>query len=184
AVVVLTLPAIPAARRSLAQLKQIVSRPPARPLWARFWLDVVIMLLGLAFLARLLFFISGDLGQTVSLLVMNPRQLIQLILDSANQTGGLGDPLNLLGPALLLTGVALFWLRLFPTLMRLIDGIIRRNNGLTGPLSVWNVERDPGHYAQLVLLLIGTLALGTAAISLGATRDTGAWASARLATGG
>src|SRR5690606_8538964 len=52
------------------------------------------------------------------------------------------------------------------------------------PLAVWNVARDPSHYAQLVLLLIGTLALGTASLGLSATRDRGAWSAAERATGG
>src|SRR5581483_11659206 len=148
-VLVLALPAIPAARRSLAQFKQIAARPPVNPAWARVRLDLVLV-----------------------------------ILDSANRAGGLADPLNLIGPALVLTGVALLWLRLFPSLMRLMGRIVTRSDSLTGPLAVWNVERDPNHYAQLVLLLIGTLALGTAALALGATRDMGTWAAARLATGG
>jgi putative ABC transport system permease protein len=184
ALVMLTLPAISAARRSLAQYKQVISRPPTRPAWARFWLDIILILVGIGFIARLLFFVEGDLGNTLSLLVSDPGALIRLILDSASRTGGLGDPLNLIGPALLLTGVALLWLRLFPLLMRLIGMLIRRSNGLVGPLSIWNVERDPGHYAQLVLLLIGTLALGTAALALGATRDASTWAAAQNTTGG
>jgi ABC-type antimicrobial peptide transport system permease subunit len=183
-VIVLTLPAIPAARRSLTQFKQIVSRPPTRPAWARYSLDVILILVGIGFLARLLFFVGGDLAQTLTMLANEPRRLIQLLIDSANRAGGLGDPLNLIGPALLLTGVALLWLRLFPSLIRVIGKVIARLNTLTGPLAVWNVERDPGHYAQLVLLLIGTLALGTAALSLVATRDSGTWTAARLATGG
>lgn len=183
-VLMLTLPAIPAARRSLAQFKQAAARPPSKPLWSRFFLDFVLILLGIAFIARLLFYVEGDLQQTLSLLASNPQALIQLIIDSANRSGGLSDPLNLLGPALLLTGIALLWLRLFPALMRLIGAITGRSNGLTGPLAVWNVEREPGHYAQLVLLLIGTLALGTAALALGTTRDQGAWSVARTDTGG
>lgn len=184
AVLMLTLPAIPAARRSLAQFKQMSARPPSRPIWARFGLDLVLILVGIGFMARLLFFVEGDFSQTLGLLTSDPGRLIQLIIDSANRSGGLNDPLNLLGPALLLTGVALLWLRLFPLLMRLIGSILGRSNSLTAPLSVWNVERDPGHYAQLVLLLIGTLALGTAALALGSTRDQGAWTASRLATGG
>ncbi len=184
AVIVLTIPAIPAARRSLAQFKQMASRPPVQPAWARFNLDLILIVCGIGFVARLLFFISGDLGQTLSLLASDPRRLIVLILDSANRTGGLSDPLNLLGPALLLTGLALLWLRLFPVLIRLVGSVFTRQNNLTTPLAIWNVARDPGHYAHLVLLLIGTLALGTAALALGATRDQGLWTAARLETGG
>ncbi|MBE7514256.1 MAG: ABC transporter permease [Anaerolineales bacterium] len=182
--VMLTLPALSAARRSLAEFKQIAARPPDRPLWARYGLDIIFILVGLGFIARLLFFIEGDLGGTLALLFSNPGALIRLLLDSATRTGGLGDPFNLVGPALFLTGIALLWLRLFPLVVRLVGAPFRRSNGLTSPLSVWTVERDPGHYGQLVLLLIGTLALGTAALALNATRDGGTWAQARQDTGG
>ncbi len=184
ALIMLSLPAIPSARRSLAQFKQLVARPPRKPFWARYALDLILIVIGLGFMARLLFFVAGDLGQTLSLLINNPPALIQQIVDGAARTGGLADPLNLIGPGLLLSGIALLWLRFFPFLMRLIGLFSRRSNSLTAPLSVWNVERDPNHYAQLVLLLIATLALGTAALGLGNTREIGAWAAARAVTGG
>jgi ABC-type antimicrobial peptide transport system permease subunit len=184
AVIMLTLPAIPAARRSLAQFKQESARPGASPFWARYGLDLILIVLGLAFVARLLFFVGGDFSETLNTLVNSPSRLISLLLESANSTGGLSDPLNLLAPALLLTGAALLWLRIFPLIMHLFGTVARRSGGLTAPLSTWNVERDPGRYAQLVLLLIGTLALGTAALALGATRDAGAWAQAVNETGG
>ncbi|MDW8299428.1 MAG: ABC transporter permease, partial [Anaerolineae bacterium] len=184
AFVMLSLPALPAARRSLAQFKQLVARPPQRPIWRRYALDIVLTAVGLGFIARLLFFVEGDLGQTLSLLLNEPTALIGQIVDGAARTGGLADPFNLLGAGLLLSGMALLWLRLFPALIRLIGLFSRRSNGLTAPLSVWTVERDPSHYAQLVLLLIGTLALGTAALGLSNTREIGAWSAARAATGG
>ncbi len=49
---------------------------------------------------------------------------------------------------------------------------------------MWSIERDPNHYAQMVLLLIGTLALGTASLALSATNDVGAWETARHDIGG
>lgn len=183
AVLVLTLPAWPAARRSLLRLKQLISRPPTRPTWAQYFLDVVLLLVGLVFMLRLYFLVSGDVGASLGALLRDPAALIRLIASGADEAGGLGDPFNLLGPALVLTGAALLWLRLFPLLMRLVGGVCRRVAGLTLPLALWNVERDPGHYAQLVLLLIGTLALGTASLALGATRDVGAWAVAQHETG-
>ncbi len=183
AAVALTVPAWPAARRSLLLLKQLISRPPTRPLWARYFLDVALLIVGLALMLRLYFLISGDVGSSVGALLQDPASLIRLIATGASEAGGLNDPFNLLGPALVLTGAALLWLRLFPWLMRLIGRLFGRNAGLTLPLALWNVERDPGHYAQLVLLLIGTLALGTASLALAATRDGGAWAVARGETG-
>jgi FtsX-like permease family len=176
--VMLTLPAFPAARRSLAQFKQLAARPPLRPLWARYGLDLIFIGLGVAFLGRLLFFVQGDLGETLALLFSQPSQLIQVVIDGAARTGGLADPFNLLGAGFLLTGAAMLWLRIFPLLMRLLGVILRRLGGLVGALSTWQVARDPGHYGQLVLLLIGTLALGTAALALEATRDVGTWQAA------
>ncbi|MBN1966832.1 MAG: FtsX-like permease family protein [Anaerolineae bacterium] len=183
AVIVLTLPAWPAARQSLLRLKQLVSRPPVRPGWARYALDFVLLLVGVALMLRLYFMIGGDVGESLEALIADPASLIRIIAAGAQDVGGLSDPFNLLGPALVLTGAALLWLRFFPLLMRLFSAIFGRRSGLTVPLALWSVERDPGHYAQLVLLLIGTLSLGTASLALSATRDIGAWTVARDETG-
>ena len=183
AVAVLTLPALPAARRSLLRLKQLVSRPPTQPTWARYGLDVILIVIGMCFMLRLYYLVGGDFGKLLNNLVAAPREVIQLIADNLNQTGGLNDPFNLLGPALVLTGAALVWLRFFPWLMGVIARFVQNSRHLTTPLALWNVARDPGHYAQLVLLLIGTLALGTASLGLTATRDKGAWSAARAETG-
>ncbi len=64
--------------------------------------------------------------------------------------------------------------------MRGIGALVSRANGLIGALALWNIARDPGHYAQLVLVLICTLAIGTAALALAATHDVGAWNNARV----
>ncbi len=183
AVAILSLPAWPAARRSLLRLKQLVSRPPTRRGWARYLLDFVFLALGLGLMLRLYFMISGDAADSLGMLLRDPAALVRLIAAGAAEAGGLNDPFNLLGPALVLTGAALLWLRVFPLAMRLVGRIVGAGPGLTGPLALWHVERDPGHYAQLVLLLIGTLALGTASLALDATRDAGAWAVARHEVG-
>lgn len=184
AVIVLTSPALPAANRSLLRLKQLVSRPPTRPAWARFALDFVLLAIGLGFMLRLYYLVGGKFGDLLNNLIAAPRDVIRLIADNLTETGGLNDPFNLLGPALVLTGAALVWLRFFPWLMDLFSRLFARSRHLTTPLALWNVARDPSHYAQLVLLLIGTLALGTASLGLSATRDRGAWAAAHDETGG
>jgi hypothetical protein len=75
-------------------------------------------------------------------------------------------------------------MRFFPWLMDVVSRFFQNSRSLTTSLAIWNVARDPSHYAQLVLLLIGTLALGTASLGLSATRDKGAWSTARDETGG
>ena len=182
AIVALTIPAIPAARASVLRLRQSISRPPITPVWARYGLDLVLIALGLLLLLRL-YFVFG--GASVEALLSDPLALVRLTSANAAQTAGvLNDPFNLAAALFLIAGLALFWLRLFPLIMRGIGALISRANGLVGTLALWNIARDPGHYAQLVLVLICTLAIGTAALALAATHDLGAWNSARTATGG
>lgn len=183
---VLSLPSIAAARESLLRLKQATSRPPTMPAWTRFFLDFVFIIVGILLLLRLYLTVSGDrsLGDLLSDLFSDPAGVIRFIADNASAEGGLSDPFNLIAPALILTGFALLWLRVFPLLMKVISYYTSRNHKLATPLAVWNVERDPGHYAQLVLLLIGTLALGTASLGLQKTRDVGGWQAALEETGG
>ncbi len=184
-VAALSVPAIPAARRSLLMLKQATSRPPTRPAWAQYWLDLLFIFLGLVLIFRLYWTVSGDQGfsHLINELLTAPDKVVKLVADEASDTG-LRDPFNILAPVLLLTGLALLWLRFFPMMVRFISRYTSRSNRLTTPLAVWNVERDPGHYAQLVLLLIGTLALGTASLGLSETRNVGGWRDARMETGG
>ena len=187
ALVVLTLPSIPAAKESLLRLKQATSRPPTNPAWAKYFLDFILIIVGIVAFLRMYWIASEDdvpLGELLGNLVEDPASVIKFVADNVTEAGGLSDPFNLMAPALVLTGVALFWLRLFPMLVGLISRITSRSNMLATPMAVWNVERNPGHYAQLVLLLIGTLALGTASLGLQRTRDVGGWNASLLQTGG
>lgn len=175
---VLLIPAWQAANTSALRIERSISRPPSQPLWARFGLDWVLLGLGAAFLLRL-YDLSTEAG--IRGLVDDPASLLTVI---SQQTGNaLDDPFSLAGPALLLTGAALLWMRFFPTLIRAIGTLLGRGDGLTVRLAFWNVERDPAHYAQLVLLLIGTLALGTASLTLSQTREVGAWETAQVQVG-
>lgn len=153
AVIALTLPAVPMARGSFLRLRQAISRPPSRPVWSRYFLDLILLLAGAAFTLR------------------------------AYTLTGINDFFSLAGPVLLLTGLALLWMRLFPLLMRGLGSLLSGFNALSVRLALWTVERDPGHYAQLVLLLIGTLALGTASLAINHTRNNGAWDTARETVG-
>ena len=186
ATIVLSAPSIPAASKSLLSLKQSASRPPTR----RNLMHILIMLaclgIGALFLFRLYLLASPDdasIDNLVIELVTNPQKAIDTVAENATSETGLNDPFNLVGPAFFLTGMALLWLSIFPTLVGFISRFTSRSRHLTTPLAVWNVQRDPGHYAQLVLLLIGTLALGTASLGLSATRDAGAWEVATTETG-
>ena len=175
---VLLLPAWRSANSSALYIQRGFSRPPVQPVWARFFLDVICLGIGAAFILRL-YALSTDAG--FGALLQNPA----LLIDVLSQQGAtrLSDPFNIAGPALLLTGIALLWMRIFPLLMQAVGGVFDSSDGLTARLAFWNVERNPAHYAQLVLLMIGTLALGTASLALSQTRDVGAWQAALTETG-
>lgn len=179
AVLILTIPAWTAAHNSQERLRAAMSRPPTRPTWTRYYIDWMMIGIGFIFMLRL-YALNTEEGITG--LLGDPASFVRQVA-SGEAAESLNDPFNLAGPALLLTGLILLWLRLFPYLMRLPGLLLRGLNGLTVRLALWNVERDPGHCAQLVLLLIGTVALGTASLALAHTRNLGAEAVARAEVG-
>ncbi|MAU13309.1 MAG: hypothetical protein CL607_26055 [Anaerolineaceae bacterium] len=166
-VIGLTIPTYVAATRSLAVLKQAMARPPQTPIWARFGLDFGLIALGLIFVVRL---VSQVANVPLETIISQPEQLLD-VLTSQDFGAQLNDPFTLAAPALLIMGSALLWMRLFPLIVSGIGRLTEVRNGLTSRLAFWNVARDPAHYAQLVLLLIITLSLGTASILLDAARQ-------------
>lgn len=177
--VTLIIPAWQGANESLLYLRREASRPVTKPLWTRFFLDFVLIGAGVALLLRLYNLTTGESPAT---LLQDPASLMRTLAES-DITTLLGDPFSLAAPAFLLTGLTLLWMRLFPLLVGFIGRANNGNEGLLLRLAFWNVERDPGHYTRLVLLLIGTLAMGTASLVLSATRDAGAWDIARAGVG-
>ncbi|QPC81386.1 ABC transporter permease [Phototrophicus methaneseepsis] len=178
AVIVMTLPAWSAAETSLQHLKQGAARPTKRPLWARAYLDVILIVLGILFLVRL---VSLAVGADMLRVLQEPSLITQALSGRAG-AAILSDPFSMLSPAFILTGLALLWMRIFPYLINLM-GRALGEVGLASRLALWTVERDSGHYAQLVLVLIGTLALGTASLILSNTHTLGAWDLALQQTG-
>lgn len=183
-VLIVTYPAARTARlNSLAQ-KQQVSRPILKPRWAVLFMDVGLFALGLMFMLRLYWTIGGDFSHLLQNVVAAPGEIIETVRQNLRNTDQLKDPFNMAAPVFLLAGGALFWLRIFPLMMRAISAGANRLSRLGIPLAVWNVERNTAHYGQFVLVLIGTMAVGTASVSLQHTQKIGAWQVARQETGG
>lgn len=180
AVIVLIASGWSVAKAGLLSLKQSVSRPPTQPSWASLGLDFILLFLGGAFIVRLYFMVAGDQVSFFNLFT-NPSTFIQAIAQQG--TENLSDPFNIAAPILFLAGATLLWMRLFPHIIRTIGAIVNRSNNFTLRLALWNVEREPTHYAQIVLLLIGTLAMGITSLSLAHTRSADAWQTAYNRTG-
>jgi ABC-type lipoprotein release transport system permease subunit len=127
-------------KRSVVAHVQTMSRTEEKPIWQKYYLDVIIVIFALILLWRLN--IYGDISQV-----------------SAG-IGGRIDWLLLLAPMVLLVGSSLIILRALPVLLSVLAKITSFSRGLPAVLAMWETSRNPNQIAQLVLLLTLTMALG------------------------
>ncbi|MEJ5222450.1 MAG: FtsX-like permease family protein, partial [Tepidiforma sp.] len=135
----LLVPALLAARSSAVARRREQARP-GKPLFQRYYLDLV-----LAGFAALLLWELRERGT-----VFRP-----------SPTGGVtSDPLLLLSPTLFMVMVALVFLRLFPLVLGLIARAGRRWESATVALGLTRMTRAPLQYNRLILLLLLATAVG------------------------
>lgn len=149
---------------------------PAEPLFLlRYFVDFGVFLLGGALILRVYFLNSDNLSDSIESLFRDPGSLINVIA----MQSGTDDPLNLLGPVLMIFGVALFSLRFLPPILHLLAML---------PLGMWSLtmreSRRPQHYGFPVLLLIVTALIGVTAFTLSNTYAESLWRKAYLDNGG
>ncbi len=106
-----------------------------RPLWRRFNLDLVAVLLALA-------------AYGISLYLTGIEQL----LDAKTQTLVI-SPLALLAPIFLLLAAVLLFLRVFPLLLQLGSGLVLRSRGAAPMLALAQMARAPRQALRIILLL-------------------------------
>ncbi len=136
----LIVPAIRASRQGIVYEKQASSRPSRIPFWQRFYLDIILLIIGGA-----LYWELEERGSLVNMDIF----------------GGLGmDPLLLLTPILLLLAVAIIFLRVFPLLLRLATRIGRYYGNAPLALGLWHMARNPVRYARPILLLLVAASVG------------------------
>lgn len=87
-------------------------------------------------------------------------------------------------PAISLLAAALVLLRLFPILMALVSKLFSRWMPVGLVLAIWNMARNPTHYARLALLLILASGLGIFAASFGGTLERNFKERALYSSGG
>ena len=147
--VALLIPAIQASRFAITQQRQQSSRPSALPVFQRYYLDVLLLLIAI-FLFRQL----TEQGSVVARDVFG---------------GAVADELLLAVPGLVLVASAMVLLRLFPLAMNLISKLFAKVLPVAAAMTVWQMSRQPTHYSRLSLLLILTAGLGIFASSFGTT---------------
>lgn len=124
-------------------------RSEREPWWQRYYVDVVVAVLGMGALLRL---VSRE---------------TPLFTTSAG--GSATDPFLLLAPALLFLGLGSILLRLFPALARIAARTLAGGRGLVGPMATWQLSREPLHYGRITFLLALAIGIGWFATSFRAT---------------
>lgn len=145
----LIMPAVRGSRVGATQYKQEMSRPLKGSAFERYYLDVLLLLISL-----LLFRQLTEQGSIVATELLGAVVVDQLLL---------------IAPGLMLVAAAMVILRLFPLAMKVASRLFSPWLPVDLVLGVWQMARNPAHYARLSLLIILTTGLGIFASSFGAT---------------
>ncbi|MBN3525993.1 ABC transporter permease [Paenibacillus apiarius] len=148
------IPAIIFARSSIVNLKQKMARSDRRPVWQRWFLDVLLLA------------VAG-----YGYYMLNQQQLLSF------KTGMSSDQLQVqpflfFVPALAIFAAGLFFLRLFPLILRLVQWIGGKLLPVPLYLTLTQLSRSAKSYYPLMILLILTLGLGVYNASAARTIDT------------
>ena len=147
----LMIPAVQASRASVTRHRLESARPSQRPFFHRYYLDLLLLGVGVLFLRQL-----DEQGSVLG------RDLLGEVVV---------NDLLLAVPGVMLIAAAMVLLRLFPVVM----GLTSRLLGAWLPVGIavgfWQMAREPTHYARLTLLLVLTASMGVFAASFVATLE-------------
>ena len=155
--------ALQSARLDVLAFRREQGRQSRPPFWRRYYLDLALVILCLVGYAELTQF--GGLGT---------RQALG---------AGSSSPLLLVTPALLLLAGALLVLRVFPLGAGFGARFATRGRGLTSLLAFAQVERTPGRYSRMTLLLVLAVGLGLFALTFDASLQRNAYDRAAYTVG-
>ncbi|MFD2702262.1 FtsX-like permease family protein [Paenibacillus shunpengii] len=147
------IPAINYARATIVDAKRRQARSDRKPIWQRWYLDI--LLLGISGYGYYLFY---------------ERQMLTF------QTGMTTDQLQVqpflfFVPAIAIFAMGLFFLRLFPLILKLIQWIGRKIFPVPLYLTLTQLSRSSSSYYPLMILLVLTLGLGVYNASAARTID-------------
>lgn len=153
AILASVIPAVMYAKSSIVSYKQALARSDRKPLWQRWYLDIVLVALaGYGYY-------SFQTYQILSVKTGMTNDQLQV------------HPLLFFVPALSIFAVGLFFLRIFPWLLRLFNWLGKRFLPVSIYLTLTQLSRSSKAYYPLMLLLILTLGLGVYNSSAARTID-------------
>ena len=129
--VALIIPAVQASRIGVTQHRQETSRPMSSPAFQRYYLDVLLLLISVILFRQL-----TEQGSVVATKLFGEVVVDQLLL---------------IVPGLMLLAAAMVLLRLFPLAMSLASRLLSTWLPADFALGVWQMARNPTHYARLSL---------------------------------
>ena len=145
----LMIPAFQASGMSVTTFRHQSARPYSQPFYQRYYLDVLLLIIGVILLRQL-----TEQGSVVAVGIFGEIAVDQILLAV---------------PAVILVASALALLRLFPLFMRLSSALLSSFLSAGLVLGIWQMARNPTHYARLSLMLILMAGLGIFAASFGGT---------------
>ncbi|OBR64961.1 ABC transporter permease [Paenibacillus oryzae] len=153
AILATVIPAVIYARSSIVSYKQELARSDRKPVWQRWFLDVLLLL-----------------ASAYGWYMFNERQMLTF------QTGMTTDQLNVqpflfFVPALAIFSLGLFFLRVFPWLLSLFNWLGRKFLPVPLYLTLTQLSRSSKGYYPLMILLVLTLGLGVYNASAARTID-------------
>ena len=145
----LMIPAFEASRSPMSRDRQEMARPSRLSFVQRYYLDVLLLVVSIVLFRQLTE--QGSLAATNLLGQVAVNQLLLAV------------------PAITLVAAAMVLIRLFPLVMSLASRLLapRLPPGIV--MGLWQMARNPTHYARLALLLILMAGLGIFAASFGGT---------------
>lgn len=159
----LMIPAFQASGMSVTTFRQQSARPYTQPFYQRYYLDVLLLIIGMILLRQL-----SEQGSVVAVGIFGEIAVDQVLLAV---------------PAVILVASALALLRLFPLFMRISSALLSSFLSAGLVLGIWQMARNPTHYARLSLMLILMAGLGIFAASFGGTLQRSFEERALYATG-
>ena len=149
--VALMIPAVQASRIGVTRHRQQAARPSEQLFFQRYYLDVMLLLVSIILFRQL-----SEQGSVVAVGLFGEVAENQLLLAV---------------PALTLVAASLVLLRIFPLALKLSSRLLSPVLPAGPALGLWQMSRNPTHYARFALLIMLMAGLGIFAASFGSTLE-------------